>query len=77
MGVAGSIFKPHPCLSKKKVVFFLDVKMILVSFFDILHQKSVNQEKTILRFKFRPTWVQKWPFRTQVGLNLKRKIGFS
>ena len=44
MGVAGSFFKPHPC-NFESYVFFIDVQMILLSFFDNPNQKYINQEK--------------------------------
>ena len=53
MGVAGSILKPQPCGFNKKNVFLVDVQMLIVSFFDIPNQKSVNREKPILSFSFR------------------------
>ena len=53
MGVAGSILKPQPCSFNKKNVFLIDVQMLLVLFFDIPNQKSVNREKPILSFSFR------------------------
>ena len=75
MGVADSIFKPHPW--NFIYVFFKDVQMILVSFFDIPNQKSVNQEKTILCFQFSPPAVRFGPIWTAGGVNWKNKIGFS
>jgi hypothetical protein len=58
MGVAGSIFKSHPC-NFEFYVFFIDDQMILVSFFDIPNQKSVNQEKPIF-FPVYPTSCLIW-----------------
>ena len=68
MGVAGLIFKPPPVILKS-IVFFIDVQMILVSFFEIPNQKSVNQEKSILSFQFTPPAVQIGPNRTAGGVN--------
>ena len=74
MGVAGSIFTP---VTLKFIVFFIDVQMILVSFFEIPNQKSVNQEKTILFFQFTPPAVRFGPIWTAGGVNWKDKIDFS
>ena len=48
MGVAGSIFKPQPCNFEKNVSF-IDVQMMLVSFFKNSNHLGVNWEK---RFYF-------------------------
>ena len=59
-----SQFSSQTLVTLKFYVFFIDVQMILVSFFDIPNQKSVNQEKTNLSYQ---TCI----------LYVKDKIGFS
>ena len=56
-------FLSHTPVTLKFYVFFIDVQMILVSFFEIPNQKSVNQEKPILFFQFTPPAVQIGPNR--------------
>ena len=46
-------FLSHTPVTLKFTVFFIDVQMILVSFFEILNQKSVNQEKPISFYQLR------------------------
>ena len=41
-------FLSHTPATLKSYVFFIDVQMILLSFFDNPNQKSTNQEKLIL-----------------------------
>ena len=41
-------FLSHNPTTLKSYVFFIDVQMILMSFFDNPNQKSTNQEKPIL-----------------------------
>ena len=72
-----SQFSSQTLVTLKFYVFFIDVQMILVSFFDIPNQKSVNQEKPILTFQFRLHVVQIGPKWTSCSLSSKNKIGFS
>ena len=51
--------------------------MILVSFFEIPNQKSVNQEKPISFDQLRPSVVQNCPKWTTLGLSWSNEIGFS
>ena len=41
-------FLSHNPATLKSYVFLIDLQMILLSFFDILNQKSTKQEKPIL-----------------------------
>ena len=41
-------FLSHTLVTLKKYVFLIDVQMLLVSFFEIPNQKSVNREEPIL-----------------------------
>ena len=41
-------FLSHTLAALKSYVFFIDVQMILLSFFDNPNQKYINQEKPIL-----------------------------
>ena len=60
MDVAGSNLKPHPC-NFEKLCIFIDLQMILVSFFDVSNQKSVISKKTILFLLSTPKWVKILP----------------
>ena len=46
----------------KKYVFFIDVQMLLLSFFDISYQKSVIWKNAIFIFNSRPSYAGFWPF---------------
>ena len=41
-------FLRHIPVTLKSYVFLIDLQMILLSFFDILNQKSTNQENPVL-----------------------------
>ena len=45
-------FLSHTPATLKSYVFFIDVQMILLSFFDNPNEKSTNQEKPILSVQF-------------------------
>ena len=61
----------------KKYVFFIDVQMILLPFFDIPNPKPVILEKPISSFNSRPQPGNFRQFLPCCGLDLKPKIGFS
>ena len=54
-------FLSHTSQILKNYVFFIDVQMILVSFFDIPYQKSAIWKKAIFIFNFRPSYAGNGP----------------
>ena len=70
-------FLGHTPQILKNCVFFIDVQMILVPFFDIPNQESAILEKPILRAHSRPQPGNFKQFLPCCGLDLKPKIGFS
>ena len=62
-------FLGHTPVTLKFYVFFIDVQMLLVSFFEILSRFGVICKKTIFRLKSRPLTVHFVPFCTVSGLD--------
>ena len=61
----------------KKYVFFINVQMILLPFFDIPKPKFINLEKPILSVSSRPQPGKNCLKLPSCGLELTYKIGFS
>ena len=71
---AGSNLEPQPC-NFEKLCIFIDLQMILVSFFEILSRFGVICKKTIFFYQSRPLTVQNGTKYMVSGLDFKRKIG--
>ena len=70
-------FLSHTSQILKNYVFFIDVQMILLSFFDNPNLKFAIQEKPLLLAHFRPQPGNFCLILPGCGLNLKQKISFS
>ena len=69
-------FLGHTPVTLKFYVFFIDVQMLLVSFFEILSRFGVICKKPIFFYQSRPLTVQNGTKYTVSDLDFKRKICF-